>query len=86
MSGVEESYHITPEATEDDLLKGEARESSPCMESALLSNQNDPPATGVVGGISAEEMAAAVASIAQPDQPSMPTEAEFLGQDQDVDY
>ena len=82
MDGVEETYHATPNMIEEEnLLKGEVIESSPCTESVLLANEDDPPATGAIGGISAEETAAAVAAISNL---NMSTEAEFLGEEVDV--
>ena len=82
MARVEETYHATTDTLEETLLKGEAMESSPRTETVLLANPGDTPATGVNLGISATETATAVVSISNLD---MPTEAEFLGDNTDVD-
>ena len=54
----------------------------PRTETALLAETESTPATGVGRGISEEETLAAVASISNP---SMPTEAEFLNTDVDME-
>ena len=82
MCGVKETYHATPDVTDDDLLRGEAMDASPRTETALLAEMAGTPATGVGRGISEEETLAAVASISNP---SMPTEAEFLNTDVDME-
>ena len=80
MLGVQEAYHTTP--NEDELLGGEAMDASPRTETALLAETGDTPAAGVNCGITEEETLAAVASIHNP---SMPTEAEFFGEDVDME-
>ena len=82
MCGVRESYHTTPNVNDDDLLKGEAMDASPRTETALLAETESTPATGVGHGISDQETLAAIASISNP---SMPTEAEFLNTDVDME-
>ena len=82
MHGVQEAYHATPNVNDDDLLKGEAMDASPRTETALLAETADTLAVGVNCGITEEETLAAVASIHNP---SMPTEAEFLNTDVDME-
>ena len=82
MCRVTESYHTTPNVTDDDLLRGEAMDASPRTETTLLAETADTPATGVGCGISEEETLAAVASIYNP---SMPTEVEFLNTNVDME-
>ena len=82
MCRVKETYHATPNVTDNDLLRGEAMDVSPRMETALLAKTAGTPATGVGRGISEEETLAAVVSISNP---SMPMEAEFLNTDVDME-